>query len=251
MAADLIDIRCPSCATEYELPESFRANLSGNTVVCARCSQSWVPLPASGLLGRLRKTRELPIDLIPYQKEAEDLFAGLDAGFTADVRPGPEASEASAGKSPPAPPPAPAVRIPARPPGPTAPTAPGAETVLDLGAKIEPPGGHARTGDPLRGLDIGWVGMEEPHLGKSFRVKRTPSLIGRAAGDLVIADERVSKKHAQLDVSGPGHYLLMDLASTNGTTVKGRSITTTRLEHGDVVSFGGVKFRFVAKARKG
>lgn len=235
MASDLIDIRCPSCATEYELPESFRPDLSGNTVVCARCAEPWAPFPASGLLGRLRKARQLPIDLIAYQKESEDLFAALESEFAAERRTEPAPAEAA----------------PGRPPQPRAPADAGGETVLDLGARIEPAGTHARTGDPLRGLEVGWVGMEAPHAGKTYRVKRSPSLIGRASGDLVIADERVSKKHAQLDVSGPGHYLLMDLASTNGTTVKGRSITTTRLDHGDVVSFGGVKFKFVAKARKG
>jgi pSer/pThr/pTyr-binding forkhead associated (FHA) protein len=109
--------------------------------------------------------------------------------------------------------------------------------------------------NPLEGWEIGFSFLEGPNKGKGYRIKKTPTLIGRTTGDLIIPDGRVSGKHAQLDILGPGQYSLKDLASTNGTLVNDRPISTTRLENGDVVSFGGTKFRFVARpmrtAKKG
>jgi pSer/pThr/pTyr-binding forkhead associated (FHA) protein len=44
-------------------------------------------------------------------------------------------------------------------------------------------------------------------------------------------------------------YALKDLASTNGTTINGRPISVASLKNGDVISFGGVDFRFVARVQ--
>ena len=104
--------------------------------------------------------------------------------------------------------------------------------------------------NPLEGFDIGFSCLEGPNQGKGYRVAKTPTLIGRTTGDLIIPDGRVSGKHAQFDVLGPDQYSLKDLASTNGTMVNDRPISTTRLQNGDVVSFGGVKYRFVARPKK-
>jgi hypothetical protein len=117
-------------------------------------------------------------------------------------------------------------------------------TVLDMKA-----GGPARVTrfNPLEGFEAGFVFLEGPHKGKGYRIIKTPTLIGRTTGEVQIPDERVSRKHAQLDILGPGEYSLKDLASTNGTAVNDRPISNTRIENGDVVSFGGIKFRFVAR----
>lgn len=68
--------------------------------------------------------------------------------------------------------------------------------------------------------------------------------IGRAlANDIVIDDARVSRYHAEIRAVG-GKYCLYDLKSTNGTWVNGRKVTESVLTSGDMVSFGGVEFRF-------
>ncbi|MCP4900581.1 MAG: FHA domain-containing protein [bacterium] len=136
---------------------------------------------------------------------------------------------------------------------PTAPSSAQAEsdaldgTILDMMAE-----GVSRftKNNPLEGLEIGFVFLEGPNKGKGYRVKKTPTLIGRTTGDVIIPDGRISRKHAQLDVLGPSQYSLKDLASTNGTVVNDRPISTTRLENGDVVSFGGTKFRFVVRTMR-
>ena len=108
---------------------------------------------------------------------------------------------------------------------------------------------HTRL-NPLEGFDIGFGCLEGPNKGKGYRITKTPTLIGRTTGDLIIPDGRVSGKHAQLDILGPGKYSLKDLSSTNGTMVNDHPISTARLENGDVVSFGGIKYRFVARPKK-
>lgn len=107
-----------------------------------------------------------------------------------------------------------------------------------------------RAGDPLQHLDLQLVRTEGPAAGRSFQIAKTPLVIGRAEGDLIIQDRRVSGKHAQIDVTGPEMYALKDLASTNGTTINGRPISVASLKNGDVVSFGGVDFRFVARVQR-
>ena len=120
------------------------------------------------------------------------------------------------------------------------------QTITDLGAR-----GfqslRAAGEDPFAGLELALVRAEGADKGRRFRITRTPLLVGRTEGDLILRDRRVSSKHAQLDVAGPRVYTLKDLASTNGTTVNDRPISVGHLRDGDLVSFGGVKFEFIAK----
>jgi hypothetical protein len=75
--------------------------------------------------------------------------------------------------------------------------------------------------------------------GRQVAVPHGSLRIGRALdNDLVIADSRVSRYHAQIvrDAHGP---LVRDLGSTNGTAVAGRTIGEDRLADGDRLSLGG------------
>ena len=75
--------------------------------------------------------------------------------------------------------------------------------------------------------------------GREFRLSDRPTTIGRALdNDVVIADARVSRYHAQVR-RGDGGYVVRDLGSTNGTTVAGRRVAEHRLAHGDEISLGG------------
>lgn len=70
-------------------------------------------------------------------------------------------------------------------------------------------------------------------------------LIGREGADLVLDDGKVSRKHAEIGLYGPGAYVLRDLASTNGTYVNGRRIAEKhRLAHDDVIRIGDTVLRF-------
>lgn len=68
--------------------------------------------------------------------------------------------------------------------------------------------------------------------------------IGRAEeNDLVLADPRASRFHAQVERT-PSGYVLRDLESTNGTRVGGRRVRERLLEDGDIVVVGDTEIGF-------
>jgi len=107
-----------------------------------------------------------------------------------------------------------------------------------------------RFSDPLEHLEVGLLGLDAPIEGETFRIKKTPALIGRTTGDILIPDARVSGKHAQIDILAVDQYAIKDLASTNGTSVNDRPASTTRLKDGDVIGLGGVRLQFIARPKK-
>jgi hypothetical protein len=75
--------------------------------------------------------------------------------------------------------------------------------------------------------------------GRTVSVSNVSVTIGRALdNDLVIADSRVSRYHAQIVRDGHGP-VVRDLGSTNGTAVAGRTVAEDRLSDGDRLSLGG------------
>jgi hypothetical protein len=73
--------------------------------------------------------------------------------------------------------------------------------------------------------------------------------IGRdpASNDIVLNDDRVSRRHAQLQVQGTS-VTIVDLGSRNGTFVNGQPVTGQRaLNPGDVVSIGGLQLVYQAE----
>jgi hypothetical protein len=67
---------------------------------------------------------------------------------------------------------------------------------------------------------------------------RDELLVGRHdACDVVVGHPSVSRKHARLSFRD-GHWVLRDLASTNGTRVNGKRVVRCRLEPGDRLSLG-------------
>ena len=60
-------------------------------------------------------------------------------------------------------------------------------------------------------------------LGRSFRIAKSPIVIGRGHVDVALRGSDVSRNHARLTISG-GDYLLEDLGSQNGTFVNGTAV---------------------------
>ena len=79
--------------------------------------------------------------------------------------------------------------------------------------------------------------------GRQLTVPNGSLRIGRALdNDLVIADSRVSRYHAQI-VRDPHGPLVRDLGSTNGTARGGRTIGEDRLADGDQLSLVGYQIQ--------
>jgi len=194
-----------------------------------------IPLgPISVASGRIEAGKQLDIVLGPYRVMlAPTEYPGSPI---ADLEGTPAA--------------APAVSAPAPRPAP-APAAPGGGDVNSTVRGLSTFGFDTRGySNPLESIDVGFLGVDPPVAGETFWLKKSPTLIGRTSGDILIADSRVSGKHAQIDVLGVDQYAIKDLASTNGTTVNDRPASTTRLKDGDVIGLGGVRLRFVARAKK-
>ena len=68
--------------------------------------------------------------------------------------------------------------------------------------------------------------------------------VGRASDcTIVLGDQNASRRHAEIRPVDGG-FLLVDLASTNGTKVNGRNVTEHTLNNGDEVLFGATVVRF-------
>lgn len=98
-------------------------------------------------------------------------------------------------------------------------------------------GPQRAAGPQLRGLSGGVTG-------KTFPLSGTV-VVGRVAGvDLQVDDDSVSRKHAELSVTGR-EVSVKDLGSANGTTVNGAPISEeTLLSPGDILQFGVVEMMF-------
>lgn len=71
----------------------------------------------------------------------------------------------------------------------------------------------------------------------------------RPNNDLVLDHLAVSGRHAAVDISSEGSYLL-DLGSTNGTTVNGQPIKKHLLQNNDLIEVGKYQLKFKMDSEK-
>lgn len=84
--------------------------------------------------------------------------------------------------------------------------------------------------------------LDEP--GVVHRISRATTTIGRATtNDISINSVSVSRYHARIVVASDTIYLI-DLQSTNGSTVNDQRISRRSLKDGDVIAIGKAKFKF-------
>ncbi|MEM9101722.1 MAG: FHA domain-containing protein [Pseudomonadota bacterium] len=70
-------------------------------------------------------------------------------------------------------------------------------------------------------------------------LKKQKVTLGRDAdNDIVLDDPAVSSKHAEILWQDEEGFMLIDLASTNGTLVNNQKIGEYALQHGDIISMG-------------
>jgi len=99
---------------------------------------------------------------------------------------------------------------------------------------------HERTESRLGVLTI----LTGEKAGISHNLEKARNGIGRAEqNDLVMADPRASRFHAEIE-RAPSGYIIRDLESTNGTMVRGRKVNERLLEDGDTITIGETEMRF-------
>lgn len=83
--------------------------------------------------------------------------------------------------------------------------------------------------------------------GRKAAIRDTRVNLGRSSSnEIVIADESVSRLHAQLHINRDGGFSVTDMDSLNGTKVGGEPVKGTRqLRLGDVIEFGTVETKLV------
>jgi DNA-binding SARP family transcriptional activator len=88
--------------------------------------------------------------------------------------------------------------------------------------------------------DRGWVELPD---GQAIALVHS-LLIGRSPeAGIRLVDSRVSREHARVELRS-GYPHLVDLGSTNGSSVNGRPVTDSRLVDGDEIGIGGVVLRY-------
>lgn len=98
---------------------------------------------------------------------------------------------------------------------------------------ISPPSHHGSSSGVFPAL-VFVQGSEQ----KNIVLNRTPFTVGRKVDkDLVIADPRVSRDHAQIVQEGQD-FVLQDLGSKHGTFVNGERVQRQKLVRGDRLEFG-------------
>jgi phosphoserine phosphatase RsbU/P len=98
---------------------------------------------------------------------------------------------------------------------------------------ISPPSHHGSSSGVFPAL-VFVQGSEQ----KNIVLNRTPFTVGRKVDkDLVIADPRVSRDHAQIVQEGQD-FFLQDLGSKHGTFVNGERVQRQKLVRGDRLEFG-------------
>ncbi len=87
--------------------------------------------------------------------------------------------------------------------------------------------------------------VEGPFAGDAIVLRRPALAIGRALdNDLVVDSAEVSRHHARIEHRQSG-FTIVDLGSTNGTSVNGSQITEHELKYGDRITLGNVVFDYL------
>ena len=88
---------------------------------------------------------------------------------------------------------------------------------------------------------VGSIVLED---GRRVGIGKVPITIGRLEEcEIQINDTNASRRHAELRREG-GSVVLIDLSSTNGTSVNNVLISQHRLANGDIITIGATTLRF-------
>jgi hypothetical protein len=89
-----------------------------------------------------------------------------------------------------------------------------------------------------------------PQAGVEFLLKKNVTTLGRALdNDIVLESSEVSRHHARIELQTDGMRII-DLNSTNGTRVNGRSVRSQAIKAGDEITFGNLIAKLIGDEDK-
>ncbi len=105
---------------------------------------------------------------------------------------------------------------------------------------MQPPAGRRPGGGATAGAGARLRVVSDDRQGRDYPLGAARLTIGRGVNnDIVTADPRASRLHAEIHPAGPGGpFVLVDPGSTNGTLVNGRRVTRVELRDGDRIAIG-------------
>jgi hypothetical protein len=84
-----------------------------------------------------------------------------------------------------------------------------------------------------------------PQAGVEFLLRKSVTTLGRSLeNDIILESSEVSRAHARIELQQDGMRII-DLDSTNGTRVNGRSVRSQGLKSGDQIQFGNLTARII------
>jgi hypothetical protein len=84
-----------------------------------------------------------------------------------------------------------------------------------------------------------------PQAGVEFLLRKSVTTLGRALdNDIILESSEVSRLHARIELQ-PDGMRIIDLDSTNGTRVNGRSVRSQGIKAGDQIQFGNLTARIL------
>jgi hypothetical protein len=80
--------------------------------------------------------------------------------------------------------------------------------------------------------------------GRSYELEKASAIIGRSKeSDIRVSDPNVSRRHAEIRQDG-SNFWIVDLDSTNGVSVNGRTVKRAKLDHEDRITLGSTELVF-------
>ena len=114
------------------------------------------------------------------------------------------------------------------------------ETVLESAAQK-----MLRKPSAMGGKSIHLTIMEGPDTGRTFDITGIGTYtVGRRDCDIMLDDEKISRKHASIIIVRADQYAVSDLASRNGTFVNGARLSRRNIQHNDLIRVGNTTLRF-------
>ncbi len=97
----------------------------------------------------------------------------------------------------------------------------------------------------MGGKSIHLTIMEGPDSGRTFDITGIGTYtVGRRECDIMLDDEKISRKHASIIIVRADQYAVSDLASRNGTFVNGVRLSRRNIQHNDLIRVGNTTLRF-------